>query len=37
MENLEDIDQEGNIDTIAESSGASGVIYLENISEIKNE
>jgi hypothetical protein len=37
MEHLGDIDQEGKIDTIAESSGTPGVIYLENISEIKNE
>ncbi len=37
MEHLGDIDQEVKIDTIAESSGANAVIYLENISEIKNE
>lgn len=37
MEHLGDVDQEVKIDTIAESSGASGVTYLENISEIKNE
>ncbi len=37
MEHLEGVAQEGKIDTIAGSSGASGVVWLEKVSEIKNE